>query len=203
MQILSVIHFLHAVNDWSAFYRDAAGVLTHKRVGCQKLDFHREVQADGLAFCPYFCHIQITVFFFHFCSCRDLFLISAAPARDVECEGVRFCCIALAGQGNVAVPWELGGDGCFYFFAFQRSAHIQVDKQSGVILGVCIGCNRTYCSCQVRRAARAAEPFLADRFYMEFPLILVACLRQYFQRVDVEEALSIECHAGQNAVVEG
>ena len=38
---------------------------------------------------------------------------------------------------------------------------------------------------------------------MEFPLIFVACLRQYFQRVDVEEALSIECHAGQNAVVEG
>ena len=38
---------------------------------------------------------------------------------------------------------------------------------------------------------------------MEFPLILVACLRQYLQRIDIEEALSVERHSGENAIVEG
>lgn len=73
MQILSVVCFFHTVNNRSSFYGNTAGVLAYKRIGCQKLDFHREVQADRLTLRPYFCHIQIPVFFFHFCAFWNLF----------------------------------------------------------------------------------------------------------------------------------
>ena len=141
MQILSVVCFFHTVNNRSSFYGNTAGVLAYKRIGCQKLDFHREVQADRLTLRPYFCHIQIPVFFFHFCAFWNLFFIRSTPSRDAECKGIRLFGIALAGHGNMAVPREFGSDGCFYFFSFHCSTHVQVDKQGCVVFRVCVRCN--------------------------------------------------------------
>ena len=55
---------------------------------------------------------------------------------------------------------------------------------------------------EVRGAARAAEPFAADRVDVAFARILVAGGRHYLERVHIEEAFAVEGDAGEDAVVE-
>ena len=55
---------------------------------------------------------------------------------------------------------------------------------------------------KIGRTAGAAKPLLANRFHMFFPAVLMACLRNHFQRIHVEKAGSLQSHAAQDYVVE-
>ena len=68
--------------------------------------------------------------------------------------------------------------------------------------GIDIGAEGADDSGNIRRTAGAAEPLLADRLYMILSLVLFTGLRQHLQRINIEEALSVQCHTGKHGVIQ-
>ena len=85
--------------------------------------------------------------------------------------------------------------------AAECASQVLMNIKGTVVFGKAVFTDGTQNSCKIRRAAGAAEPFLAHRLHMPFAAVPVAGLRQHLQRIYIEEALAVLCHAGEDGVV--
>ena len=107
---------------------------------------------------------------------------------------------------HLAIPGKLTFQHYLRFpslpFQSHAAAHIQMCVKRMAVLGIDIRSQRTHDSCDIRRTAGTSEPFLSHRLYMTFPLILFARFRQHLQGINIEKAFPVQCHTGQNRIVQ-
>ena len=205
VEVVAVVGLFGAEGHRAAAEGDLVHIRSDGGIGGEHPHLHGQVEGDHIALMPFAGEVGIAVLIDgHLLPAGDDRVLG--PGGDAEGEGGVHSLVAVEGNIHMPVPGHAGldlhGELPAMEILLHRAAHVQVGEEGVLVLGVGVGGDGSDDAGDVGRAAGAAEPLAAGGLNMSQALIAAAGLRHDGQRVDVEEALAVQRHAGQHGVVQ-